>query len=106
VQNSSGFVVDAETINKVGLLLSNKKINAQIAPNARIFQYPHLADVFVMESDLYGNPMPKGSCFLAFNGSHGLIEKHLKLATLRRASVKEMREMVESHSGGEATGAT
>jgi hypothetical protein len=102
MENNRGFVIDAETINKAGLLLSNKQINAHIAPNARIFEYPHLADVFIMESDLYGNPMPEGACFLAFNSSHGLIGKHLKIETLRQASVEDIKRMVESHSGGEA----
>ena len=105
MKNISNNNIDKETINKVGLLLSNKQINAQIAPNARIFEYPHLADVFVMESDLYGNPMPEGSCFLAFNSSHGLIGKHLKVETLKEASVEDIKRMVESHSGGEVMAA-
>ena len=70
------FNIDDETISKIGLILSDKPINAQIAPNARVFEYPHLDNVFIMESDLYGNTMPKNSCFLAFYGTHGLIGKH------------------------------
>jgi hypothetical protein len=105
MENNTSFVIDAETINKVGLRLSIKQINAQIAQNARIFEYPHLADVFVMENDLYGNPMPEGSCFLAFNSSHGLIGKHLKIETLKEASVEDIKRIVEKHSGGVAMGA-
>ncbi len=71
--NNNDFNIDEETIHKVGLRLSDKHINAQIAPNARIFEYPYLDNVFVMESDLYGNRMPKNSCFLVFSGTHGLI---------------------------------
>ncbi|MCW3109986.1 MAG: hypothetical protein JWQ09_4492 [Segetibacter sp.] len=77
------FNIDEETISKIGLRLSDEPINAQIAPNARVFEYPHLYKVFVMESDLYGNTMPKDSCFLAFYGHHGLIGKDLKVETLR-----------------------
>ena len=53
-----------------------------------------------MESDLYGNTMPKDSCFLAFYGSHGLIGKHLRVETLKNASVTDIKKMVESNSEG------
>ena len=94
------FNIDEETISKIGLRLSDKLVNAQIAPNARVFEYPHLDNVFIMESDLYGNIMPKGSCFLAFCGKHGLIGKHLKMETLKNASVEDIKKMVESNSEG------
>ena len=98
--NNNDFTIDEETINKIGLRLSDKPISAQIAPNARVFEYPQLDNVFVMESDLYGNTMPKNSCFLAFNGKHGLIGKHLKIETLKNASVEDIKKMVESNSAG------
>ena len=98
--NSNDLNIDEETINKVGLTLSDKPISDQIAPNARVFEYPHLDNVFIMESDLYGNTMPKNSCFLAFYGTHGLIGKHLRIETLRNASVEDIKNMVESHSQG------
>ena len=90
--------IDEETINKVGLRLSDKPINAQIAPNTRVFEYPQLDNVFVMESDLYGNKMPKNSCFLAFYGSHGFIGKHLKVETLKKSSAEDIKKIVESNS--------
>jgi hypothetical protein len=92
--------IDEEIINKIGLQLSNKDINAHIAPDARVFEYPGLDNVFIMESDLYGNTMPDGSCFLAFYGSHGLIGKHLYLETLKNASMNDIEAMVDSHSEG------
>ena len=92
--------IDEETISKVGLRLSEEKINALIAPNARVFMYPALENVFVMESDLYGNKMPKGSCFLVFFGQHGLIGKHLKVETLKEATIKDIRDIVESNNEG------
>ncbi len=98
--NCDDFNIDEETISKIGLQLSDKPLNAQNAPTARIFEYPHLDNVFVMESDLYGNTMPKGSCFLAFYGKHGLIGKHLKVETLKNASVEDIKKMVESNSEG------
>jgi hypothetical protein len=91
---------DAETINRIGLRLSDRAINAEIAPNARVFEYPHLKDVFVMESDLYGNTMPKDSCFLVFNGQHGLIGKHLKVETLKNASAADIKKIVDSNNEG------
>lgn len=97
---SPEFNIDAETVNQLGLRLSDKQINAHIAPNARIFEYPGLENVFVMESDPYGNIMPKGSCFLAFYGGHGLIGKHLRVEALKNASVADIKKMVVSHSEG------
>ena len=96
--NNEDFNIDDETIRKVGLQQSVKHINAQTAPNARIFEYPGLENVFIMESDLYGNTKPKGSCFLAFDSNHGLIGKHLKVETLKNASMEDIKKMVESNS--------
>ena len=98
--NNEDFNIDDETIRKVGLQQSDKHINAQTAPNARIFEYPHLENVFIMESDLYGNKMPKNSCFLAFVSQHGLIGKHLKVETLRNASIEDIKNIVESNNEG------
>lgn len=98
--NTEEYNIDEETISKLGLRPSDKPINAQCAPNARVFEFPHLDNVFIMESDLYGNTMPKDSCFLAFYGSHGLIGKHLKIETLKHASVEDIKEMVQKHSQG------
>ncbi len=98
--NSKDLNIDDETISKTGLILSDEPINAQIAPNARVFKYPDLDNVFIMESDLYGNIMPKNSCFLAFNGSHGLIGKHLSVETLKNSSVEDIKKIVESNSEG------
>ncbi len=92
--------IDEETIRQVGLQQTDKPINAQIAPDARVFKYPFLEEVFIMESDLYGNTMPKDSCFLAFNGKHGLIGKHLKVETLKSASIDEIKKMIEANAEG------
>ena len=75
--------LDDGTIKSIGLRLTDKHINAETAPSARVFEYPHLPDAYIMESDLYGNRMPKDSCFLAFNGPHGMIGKHVRVETLR-----------------------
>lgn len=100
MQNSNDVNISEKVISKIGLRLSDKPVNAHIAPDARVFEYPHLKNVYVMESDLYGNTMPKDSCFLAFYGRNGLIGIHLKIDTLENASVEEIRKMVESHSEG------
>lgn len=94
------FNLDEETISKIGLRLSDEQINAQVAPDARVFEYPNLDRVFVMESDLYGNTMPKDSCFLAFYGHHGLIGKHLKVEVLKNSSVIDIKNLVESNIEG------
>ena len=100
IQNDLNVLnVDEETIIKIGLTLSEKPI-AQIAPNARVFEYPNLDDVFVMETDLYGNPMPKDCCFLAFYGHHGFMGKYLKVETLKKARVEDIKKIVETHIKG------
>jgi hypothetical protein len=100
MESSNDFNIDEDTISKMGLRLSDRLINAQITPDARVFIYPFLEDVFVMENDLYGNKMPKDSCFLAFTGQHGLMGKHLKVETLKNATIKEIKEMVEINQEG------
>jgi hypothetical protein len=92
--------IDDITIKHIGLRISETPINAQIAQGSRVFEYPHLPNVFVMESDLYGNAMPAKSCFLAFNGQHGLIGKHLSVEALAKASVADIRHMVETNTDG------
>lgn len=94
------YNIDDETIRNLGLEPSDVPINASIAPEARVFRYPQLVDVFIMESDLYGNTMPENSCFLAFYGSHGLIGKHLKIETLKNSSIQQIREMIAAHDSG------
>ena len=98
--NSSENNIDAETVKTLGLKLTNEPINAATALSARVFEYPHLENVYIMESDLYGNKMPKDSCFLAFNGQHGLIGKHLKVETLKHSTVVEIQHMVEENNEG------
>jgi hypothetical protein len=98
--NATDWNLDEETIANVGLQATDIPINAHIAPNARVFRYPHLENIFIMESDLYGNTMPKGSCFLAFEGNHGLIGTHLPVATLKQASVEEIRQMIAANAEG------
>jgi hypothetical protein len=100
MENIEDFVIDEETIYKVGLQRSTKHINAAGNEDARVFDYPHLNDVFIMESDLYGNKMPQGSCFLAFYGNNGLLGKHLKIETLKNASSEEIESIVHRNEEG------
>ena len=92
--------IDDATIQKLGLRISDKPVNAQIAQGSRIFEYPHLENVFVMESDLYGNTMPKNSCFLAFNGKHGLMGKHMTTEALANSTLADIRHIVETNTDG------
>ena len=92
--------INAKTISDLGLRLSDKKLNAVISPHARVFEYPYLENVFIMENDLYGSIMPKDSCFLAFYGHHGLMGKHLSIETLKNSSVADIKNMVECNMEG------
>ncbi len=100
MERDNTFNISAQIINKLGLKRSDKSINAHLTSEARVFEYPNLQDVFIMENDLYGNIMPVGSCFLAFYGSHGLIGKHILIETLSNASAEEITKMVQIHSEG------
>ena len=55
--------IDEETINKIGLRPANKVINAQISPDARVFIYPFLEDVYIMENDLMATKCQKIPAF-------------------------------------------
>lgn len=92
--------LDDETIRQLGLQPCYEPINAPLAPYARVFIYPSIEGVYVMESDLYGNSMPEGSIFLAFRGRSGLIGKHLHIHTLKSSSVEDIRKMVEDNNAG------
>jgi hypothetical protein len=98
--NSRDKNLSTETISKIGLRLSDKAINADISLAARVFEYPHLKDVFVMENDLYGNVMPKDFCFLAFYGRNGLIGKELSVEKLTNSSVEDIRNIVQVNTEG------
>ena len=98
--NSKLDNLDSETIKSVGLKLSNKPLNSREALSTRVFEYPSLENVYIMESDLYGNTMPKDSCFLAFNGRNGLIGRHLKVATLKRLTETEIENLVYRNNQG------
>jgi len=92
--------IDDDTIKKIGLRLSEKPLNAETAIESRVFEYPHLDNVFIMESDIYGNAMPKDSCFLAFNGHHGLIGKQLSMEVLKNSSAEDIKNKVQHNNEG------
>jgi hypothetical protein len=94
------FNLDSETIAQLGLRPADKSINANISPEARVFEYPNITHVYVMESDLYGNRMPEGLCFLAFEGRAGLMGKHIKIETLRNSSEEDIKKIVEENRAG------
>lgn len=95
------FNIDEETIESIGLQRTRSPLTAEAAPlSTRVYTYPHLDNVYIMETDLYGQPMPKGSCFLAFKGQHGLIGKPLKIEKLRRSSVKDIEKIVQDNNQG------
>lgn len=90
-------MISRKTIRKVGLHVSGKLPDAHIPQNARVFEFPSLENVFIMESDLYGNIMPEDSCFLAFYGRYGFIGTDLKVETLRNSSVDDIKKIVETN---------
>jgi hypothetical protein len=88
-------MLSRKTIRKVGLHVSRKLPDAHVSQNARVFEYPSLENVFIMESDLYGNIMPEDSCFLAFYGRYGFIGTVLKVETLQNYRVDDIKKIVE-----------
>ena len=100
MSNTISYNIDDETISRLGLTITHKQINAQSTPDARVFEYPHLENVFIMENDLYGATMPEHSCFIAFNGRHGLVGRYLTIDELKKASVEDIRKFVVDNSAG------
>jgi hypothetical protein len=100
MSDTINYNIDEETISKIGLIITNKQINAQSTPHARVFEYPHLENVFIMENDLYGTTMPEHSCFIAFNGRHGLMGKHMTIDELKNSSVEAIKTLVANNSKG------
>jgi hypothetical protein len=98
--DSTGKNINDETIHTLKLQLTTEPLNAQVDLGARVFKYPSLDRVFIMESDLYGNKMPQGSCFLVFQGNHGMIGKHLYIETLKNSSAEEIKTMIETYDQG------
>ena len=94
------YNIDDETISKLGLIITTKEVNAPSTPHARVFEYPHLDDVFIMENDLYGTTMPEHSCFIAFNGRHGLVGKYLTIDELKSSTVEGLRKFVADNCDG------
>ncbi len=94
------YNIDDETISKLGLIITTKEVNAPGTPHARVFEYPHLDNVFIMENDLYGTTMPEHTCFIAFNGRHGLVGKHLTIDELKSSTVEGIRKLVDDNCDG------
>ena len=100
MSDTISYNIDQETINQLGLTITTKQINAQSTPHARVFEYPNLDNVFIMENDLYGATMPEHSCFIAFNGRHGLVGRHLTIAELKKSTVEDIQKLVADNSDG------
>ena len=100
MSNIISYNIDEETISRLGLTITHKQINAQSTPDARVFEYPHLENVFIMENDLYGATMPEHSCFIAFPGRHGLVGKHLTINELKNLSMEQIKTLVDNNSEG------
>ena len=98
--NKEGENIDDETINKLGLRLTDKDVIALNQCSARVFEYPHLENVFIMEADIYGNPMPKDSCFLAFYGEHGLMGEPLEIQKLKNSKLEDIIKIVQRDKEG------
>ena len=95
--SNDDFKLDEALIRKLGLRETDKPVSALTALNGRVYEYPHLENVFIMEYDLYGNRMPEGSCFLAFNGRHGLMGTHLRIEELKKASTDDIKNIVQKN---------
>jgi hypothetical protein len=98
--SEAAYHIDAETIKTLRLHPATPPSGSQLASNARMYQFPNLENVYVMESDFYGNPMPEGSCFLAIQGKHGLIGRQMNVEKLRNCSAADLQKMMQSIQEG------
>jgi len=98
MKNNTMNRINEEIIRQLGLQPSKLPSSIQAAQNARVFDYPTLENVYIMESDFYGNDLPEGLCFLAFQGRHGLLGTDLSVEQLRTASKEEIQKMVQTNT--------
>jgi len=100
MSDNISYNIDDETISKLGLIITTKEVNAPGTPHARVFEYPYLDNVFIMENDLYGTTMPEHTCFIAFNGRHGLVGKYLTIDELKSSTVEGIKKLVDDNCDG------
>jgi hypothetical protein len=98
--NEATYHIKQEIVNQIGLQPTDIPAGSQLATNARVYKFRDMEHVFVLESDLYGNPMPEGSCFLAVQGKHGLMGRRLRVEKLRTCSAEEIQKMAQGISEG------
>ena len=98
--DSKVYNIDDATIKKLGLQKTEAPEHSNIDPATRLFTFPNVENAYIMENDLYGNPMPAGSCFLAFQGKHGFVGQHLSIETLKNASAKDIKALIDANIGG------
>lgn len=92
--------LSAAAIAQAGLIETDNTINASVNKESRVFKYPRLENVYIMESDLYGNPMPADSCYLAFTGRNGLMGKQITINLLTKTNVEGIKKIVASNMEG------
>ncbi len=101
MNTDTAFHIEEATIESLGLQLTDTPLTAEAVPaTARVYSYPHLDNVYIMETDLYGNPMAADTCFVAFKGPHGLIGRTLKIEKLTHLSVTDIEKMVADNNKG------
>ena len=54
--NEATYLIDKEMIRSIGLRPTRIPEGSQLATDARVFKFPILEHVYIMESDFYGNP--------------------------------------------------
>lgn len=97
MKKESKLRIDTETLESLGLQVADTPLTAEPFVSGQVYKYQRLDNVYIMETDLYGNDLPEGSCFLAFEGHHGLIGKPLKLEKLKSLSPADIEKMVSDN---------
>lgn len=100
MENKHKTNLDEDTIRMAGLRPIGNSLNATLAPGARVFEYPGLEKVYIMESDLYGNVMPQDTVFLAYEGRNGLMGQKIKVETLRSCNTEDIKNIVNRNHEG------
>ena len=98
--NEATYHVNEDIIINLGLQPTTIPISSPSTVGVRAYSVPTLEQVYIMENDLYGNPLPEGSCFLAVQGKHGLIGRSIREVKLRNYSAGEILNIVQKIQGG------
>jgi|SRR6476620_4138960 len=95
---TNNYTLDEEVVQFLALRLRLTPIEIDSTVTGRIFEYPHIPEVYILEDDLTGNRMPEGTCLLAFTDREKLEGVKLKIETLLISTPGDIKRLIQQAS--------